>query len=95
MLKYLLAAGVGAALAYFLDPGRGAQRREAAAKQLSDIAQRSANHEEDVAQHRANTAQELSERTADLKIEAIIIEDLPAADSLPYSAAIQNTHPYH
>lgn len=91
MLKYLLAVGVGAALVYFLDPDRGPQRREAAAKQLSNVAQLNAEQLEDIAQYTANTAQELFEITASLEIDGIP-PAAPVEQSYLNAAYIYNPH---
>ena len=94
MLRYLLAAGVGVALAYFLDPNQGLRRREAAAKQLSGIVRGNADQLDDVAHHTASTAQALSDRTARLELRQAVTQDGPTAESFPYAAHIHDSQSY-
>jgi hypothetical protein len=68
MLKYLVAAGVGAALAYFLDPVRGEQRREKARVRVATITLLGSGTVDEVARYTTNEAEELAARTAELDI---------------------------
>jgi osmotically-inducible protein OsmY len=62
MIKYLLAAGTGAALAYFLDPDRGKRRRNMARDRLTATMRRASERVEHQARYAASTAQGLQQK---------------------------------
>ena len=68
MLRFLLGAGIGAALVYFLDPERGKKRREEAMERLNDVAHRGADQVNEVARYTTDKAGELADKTANLDI---------------------------
>ncbi len=89
MLRYLVVAGVGAALFYFLNPENGAHRREAATKELSSVL---GDQMGDVPRHTACTAEELAERTARLEISWVVSEDLiPTEENFSHRAHIYDS----
>lgn len=55
--RFLTAAGVGAAAAYFLDPGQGRSRRVRAKDQLSALVRKRRRDTESLARHSRNVAE--------------------------------------
>lgn len=91
MMRYLLAVGIGAGLAYLLDPVKGSKRREEVARQVSRMAPFSSTlvQQDDIALHTASTAEELSEKTAKLELDKLLTEGTqegPLYETFPYSA---------
>ena len=68
MLKFLLGAGIGAALVYFLDPEKGQERRDKIMGRLNDVARRGTDQINEVARYTTNKADELADKTANLEI---------------------------
>jgi osmotically-inducible protein OsmY len=64
MLKFLLAVGLGAALAYFLDPDRGKRRRNITRDRLMATMRKAEGELENQARYAASTAQGWQQKAA-------------------------------
>ena len=79
MLKYLFAATIGAALAYFLDPDRGRRRRNVARDRIAATIRRTSRRVESTARYAASTAEGLSQRAAHMGTEYEPLDDATLA----------------
>jgi len=70
MLKFLLTMGVGAALAYFLDPDKGKRRRNIARDRLMATMRQTGSQLEDRARYAASTAQGWQQKATQMGKEA-------------------------
>ena len=91
MLKYVLAAGIGAAALYFLDPSEGGRRRDKAREQFSEITGFASEQVVNTEHYPAHTAQELADKTAHLWInqDARPLTERPRAFDITYLADLQ------
>ena len=70
MLKFLLTMGLGAALAYFLDPDRGKRRRNMARDRLMATMRQTGAQLEDRARYAASTTEGWQQKAAHMGNEA-------------------------
>jgi hypothetical protein len=68
VIRFLIAAGLGAALVYFLDRDKGKERREKFAEQFSDMTRRGTEKLDEAAKYTTNKAEEMADRTAQLEV---------------------------